>query len=490
MTKLEKANWYQEQNRIDQREKPVFHVTAPVGWMNDPNGFSIYQGNIHLFYQYHPYGSTWGPMHWGHFVSDDFVKWKELPVALAPDSPYDAAGCFSGSAIETDEGHVLVYTGVMESERVDGTKELIQHQCLAIGDGVHYEKITNNPVIPVDQLPEGLSSQDFRDPKIWKEGDSYYLVACSRDEQKNGQALLFTSENCRDWRCLSVLADNQGRYGKIWECPDFFSLGGKQLLIVSPMDMQADGQEFHNGNQSIAVIGEYDRPNGHLLEEQAVSLDYGMDFYAPQTLLTEDGRRIMIAWMQSWDMMIKPEEQKWYGMMTIPRQIELRDGVLYQNPVKELEKYHRDVLICEDMELSGETIVPGIRGRVLDLTVELLSGDYKEFTISFARNERYATSFRYDPAEQNIEFDRTYSGMTRDVVSQRKMKIKNSEKTLKLRLLLDRFSVELFINDGAQAFSATFYTPLDAEDIVFLCDGMVVANIEKYEIRIDEEGEE
>ena len=490
MTKLEKANWYQEQNRIDQREKPVFHVTAPVGWLNDPNGFSIYQGKIHLFYQYHPYSSAWGPMHWGHFVSDDFVKWKELPIALAPDSPYDAAGCFSGSAIETDEGHVLVYTGVMEPERVDGTKELIQHQCLAIGDGVHYEKITNNPVIPVDQLPEGLSSQDFRDPKIWKEGNRYYLVACSRDEQKNGQALLFTSENCRDWRYLSVLADNQGRYGKIWECPDFFSLGGKQLLIVSPMDMQADGQEFHNGTQTMAIIGRYDRQNGHLLEEQVVSLDYGLDYYAAQTLLTEDGRRIMIAWMQSWDMMIKPEEQKWYGMMTIPRQIELRDGVLYQNPVKELEKYHRDALICEDIELSGETIVPGIRGRVLDLTVELLSGDYKEFTISFARNERYATSFRYDPAEQNIEFDRTYSGMTRDVVSQRKMKIKNSEKTLKLRLLLDRFSVELFINDGAQAFSATFYTPLDAEDIVFLCDGMVVANIEKYEIRIDEEGEE
>lgn len=490
MTKLEKANRYQEQNRIDQREKPVFHVTAPVGWLNDPNGFSIYQGRVHLFYQYHPYSSNWGPMHWGHSVSDDFVKWEGLPVALAPDSNYDAAGCFSGSAIETDEGHALVYTGVMESEQEDGTKEVIQHQCLAVGDGVHYEKISNNPVIPVDQLPEGLSSQDFRDPKIWKEGDCYYLVACSRDEQKNGQVLLFTSENCRDWRYLSVLADNQGRYGKIWECPDFFSLDEKQVLIVSPMDMQADGQEFHNGNQSMAIIGEYDRQNGHLLEEQAVSLDYGMDFYAPQTLLTEDGRRIMIAWMQSWDMMIKPEKQKWYGMMTIPRQIELRDGVLFQNPVKELEQYRTDKVICESIELSGETAIPGIRGRVLDLTVELLYGDYKEFTIFFAKNEKYATSFRYDRAAQRIEFDRTYSGMTRDVVSQRTMKIKKAEKTLKLRLLLDRFSVELFVNDGAQTFSATFYTPLDAEDIEFVCDGTVVANIERYRIQLDEEVEE
>ena len=414
------------------------------------------------------------------------MKWEDLPVALAPDSDYDAAGCFSGSAIETEEGHVLVYTGVMESEREDGTKEVIQHQCLAIGDGIYYEKVTDNPVIPVDQLPEGLSGKDFRDPKIWKEGNNYYLVACSRDAQKNGRVLLFTSENCRNWRYLSELADNRGKYGRMWECPDFFSLNDKQILVVSPMDMQADGQEFHNGNQSIVIIGKCDKQNGHFQEEQVVSLDYGMDFYAPQTLLTEDGRRIMIAWMQSWDMMIKPEEQKWYGMMTIPRQIELRNGVLYQNPVKELERYHSDAVICEGMELSGETMIPGIRGRVLDLTVELLEGDYNELTISFAKNERYATSIRYDRASQKIEFDRTYSGMIRDVVSQRAMKIKKPEEILKLRLLLDRFSVELFVNDGAQVFSATFYTSLEAEDIVFSCDGTVVANVEKYGIQLDE----
>lgn len=486
MTKLEKANRYQEQNRIDQKEKPVFHVTAPVGWLNDPNGFSIYQDRIHLFYQYHPYSDVWGPMHWGHSVSDDFVKWEVLPVALAPDSDYDAAGCFSGSAIETEEGHVLIYTGVMESEREDGAGEVIQHQCLAVGDGIHYEKVADNPVIPVSLLPEGLSDQDFRDPKIWKEDDTYYVVACSRNEQKNGQALLFSSENGRNWKYLSVLAESQGKYGKMWECPDFFSLDEKQVLVVSPMDMQADGQEFHNGNQSMALIGKYDRENGHLLEEQAVSLDYGMDFYAPQTLLTEDGRRIMIAWMQSWDMLIKPEEQKWNGMMTIPRQLEFRDGVLVQNPVQELERYHTETVICEGIELSGESTVPGIQGRVLDLTVELLAGDYEAFTISFAKNDRYATRFRYNPGAQSMEFDRTYSGMTRDAVSVRTMKIKKPERTLKLRLLLDRFSVELFLNDGAQVFSATFYTPLDAEDIVFACDGTAVVNIEKHGIKLDE----
>ncbi len=490
MTDLEKANKYQEENRTDKSEKPVFHVTPPTGWMNDPNGFSIFQGKVHLFYQYHPYGDVWGPMHWGHCVSDDFVKWEELPAALAPDTDYDAAGCFSGSAIETEGAHALVYTGVMEKERADKTKETIQQQCLAIGDGFSYHKVTENPVILAEQLPDGFSREDFRDPKVWKENETYYLVAGNKNEKQDGQVVLFASEDVKTWRYLSALADNRGKYGKMWECPDFFPLGGKHILIVSPQDMQADGAEFHNGNQSAALIGEYDRKNYHLQEEQVVSLDYGTDFYAPQTLETKDGRRIMIAWMQSWDMNIKPAEQKWNGMMTIPRQLQYKNNVLYQQPVKELESYRTEPVVYWDREISGTCRLPGIRGRVLDLTVELLDGDYQEFSIFLAKNERYHTSFRYIRAAQTIEFDRTRCGMVRDVVCQRSMKIKRTEETLKLRFLMDKYSVELFVNDGAQTFTSTFYTPADAEDIEFACDKKAVVNIEKYTVSLDENGRE
>lgn len=484
MTKLEKAYSYQEQHRVNENEKPVFHITPPIGWMNDPNGFSIYEGEVHLFYQYNPYNDIWGTMHWGHSCSKDFIKWNELPPALAPDENYDAAGCFSGSAIETEEGHVLVYTGVMEKEKDDGTKTVIQHQCLAIGDGNHYKKVKDNPIIPAELLPSGFSREDFRDPKVWKENDKYFMVMGNLNEQSNGQIVLFESKDLKEWRYLSVLADNQGKYGRMWECPDFFSLGDKHVLVVSPQDMQADGQEFHNGNQSIAIIGEYDRKNYHLLEEHIVSLDYGLDFYAPQTLQTEDGRRIMIAWMQSWDMNIKPLSQKWNGMMTVPRQLELKDGVLYQNPVKELERYRTEPVILEKREISGTCMIPEIHGRVLDLTIELLDGDYETFTIYFAKSEKCFTSFRYVRATQSIEFDRTYSGIIRDVVCQRTMKLKNTEKTLKLRLILDKFSVELFVNNGIQTFTSTFYTSLDANDIVFQCDKTALINIEKYKIEL------
>lgn len=490
MTDLEKANTYQEEKRVDESRKPVYHVTPPVGWMNDPNGFSIFEGMIHLFYQYHPYSDVWGPMHWGHYISKDFVKWKELPAALAPDTDYDAAGCFSGSAIETEEGHALLYTGVMEKEKRDGSKEVIQQQCLALGDGLHYKKISGNPVILSEQLPEGFSREDFRDPKVWREEETYYLVVGNKNKQQDGQVVLFESKDLKKWQFVSVLAVNQGKYGKMWECPDFFPLGEKYILVVSPQDMQADGVEFHNGNQAVVLIGEYDRQKYRLQEDQVSSLDYGTDFYAPQTLKTEDGRRIMIAWMQSWDMNIKPAEQKWNGMMTIPRELELREDRLYQRPIKELENYRTEPVAYTGREISGKCQLPGIRGRVMDLMVELQEGDYKEFTVSFAANERYQTSFRYICDTQTIEFDRTYCGMVRDAVCRRDMKLKRVEKTLKLRFLLDRFSVELFVNDGVQTFTSTFYTPLEAEDIVFECDKKAVVNIEKYNISLDGEKKE
>ena len=482
MTQLEKANQYQEQNRIDMNDKPVFHLTPPVGWMNDPNGFSVYQDKIHLFYQYHPYGVVWGPMHWGHSVSEDFLKWKELPVALAPEEDFDFAGCFSGSAIETPEGHVLVYTGVCESVGAGGTRESFQHQCLAIGDGIRYQKLSDNPVISGKHLPEGFSRKDFRDPKIWEENGKYYLVAGNKNEHQNGQVLLFESENLRLWSYVSVLADNQGKYGSMWECPDFFSLADRHVLVVSPQDMRADGKEFHSGNQSLAMIGEYDRLKKRLLEEQVRSLDYGTDFYAPQTLQTKDGRRVMVAWMQSWDMNIRPVTQKWSGMMTLPRELEIRNGELYQNPVRELECYRAEPVICKNKEISGICTIPGIAGRVLDLSIELRAGDYNAFTIQFAKSETYFTQISYDHAAQTIELDRTFSGIIRDVVCERTMKIRNPEETLKLRLVLDKFSVELFVNDGVQTLTSVLYTPLDAKEIVFACDGTACVNIEKYKI--------
>ena len=167
---LKKARAYEAEKaaQTDKNTRPLFHISAPAGWINDPNGFSVYDGKIHLFYQYNPYQREWGPMHWGHSVTDDMVRWEQLPAAIAPDQEYDREGCFSGSALELSDGrHLLMYTGVGfvgDTPMANGELPTHQTQCIAVGDGINYEKYENNPVITGDDIPEGGSKVDFRGP--------------------------------------------------------------------------------------------------------------------------------------------------------------------------------------------------------------------------------------------------------------------------------------------------------------------------------------
>ncbi len=482
---IRKANEYIEKNRINKEEKPAFHVTPPIGWLNDPNGFSVYKGKIHLFYQFHPYGNQWGPMHWGHQVTEDMIRWEELPTALAPDQEYDKAGCFSGSAIETEEGHVLVYTGVKEEKEKDGTVRTYQNQCLAVGDGISYQKVAENPMVSGSSLPEGYSRADFRDPKVWKDGETYYMVAGNLDKNQDGQIVLFSSRNLREWNYETVLAHSGGRIGRMWECPDFFSLDGKHVLICSPQNMKAHKFEIHNGHNSLYFLGEYNKDTCEFVHGEPKTLDYGLDFYAPQTTILPDGRRIMIAWMQSWDATLIPEEQKWNGMMTLPRELTIEKGQLIQKPIRELEKYHSKKVVYEKQRISGMCQLDGVCGRMIDMLVEIEKGNYQEFCIEVAHNEEYSTSYRYCPRTRIIEVDRTYSGVCKDVVCQRKMKVKGSYDKLKLQFILDKNSIELFVNDGEQVSSTVIYTPQEANEIVFSCYGETRINVTKYDIQMD-----
>ena len=214
---------------IPDEERPAFHVTGGIGWINDPNGFSCYKGEYHLFFQYHPYSTKWGPMHWGHVKTRDFVTWERLPIALAPDTAYDEGGYFSGSAIEMPDGRqLLMYTGVHRLRREDGVVEEYQTQCIAVGDGVDYEKYEGNPVLTAKDLPEDGNPLDFRDPKIWRDEDGTYLsVVGNRTTDGSGAIRLFESEDCLHWNYAGTIDRCNNEYGRMWECPDFFPLDGR-----------------------------------------------------------------------------------------------------------------------------------------------------------------------------------------------------------------------------------------------------------------------
>lgn len=482
---LEKARVYEAENSIhtDKNTKPLFHISAPAGWINDPNGFSVYNGKVHLFYQYYPYAREWGPMHWGHSVTTDMIRWEQLPAALAPDQEYDKIGCFSGSAIEADGKHVLVYTGVKKIKMPDGTEQERQNQCIAFGDGVDYEKYEQNPVITGEMLPGNCSRIDFRDPKIWKEEDTYYLIVGNKDIRQTGQVVLCSSRDLKKWKFETVLAANSsGKIGTMWECPDFFPLGDKDVLICSPQNMKAQKYEFHNGHNSVYFLGDYDKSKHTFEKEEPHTLDYGMDFYAPQTTLLPDGRRIMIAWMKSWDACVIEDTQDWQGMMTLPRELELKDGQIWQQPVRELEHYHRNPYRYEDTCIDGETILPGIEGRTIDLTVAIKNQDFSVFSIKLAADGEYETDVTYHKKVGMLEIDRTYCGVTKDVVCVRKIKIADPAGLKKMRLILDRQSIELFINDGQQVATTAICTPLTACGIRFFSDKKMHITVEKYDI--------
>lgn len=487
---LQKARDYEEKYAafITDEERPLFHVTPRIGWTNDPNGFSVYKGEYHLFYQYHPYSLKWGPMHWGHVVSRDFLRWEYLPAALAPDQPYDGDGCFSGSAVEMPDGRqLLMYTGVKESLRSDGTRQVIQNQCLAVGDGLNYEKLSINPVLGAEDLPEGFSVADFRDPKIIPSPDGGYdCVVGNRTDDTSGAILLFHSDDGFDWHFVTILDRCYNEFGKMWECPDFFELDGRHIIMISPQEMSALGMEFHNGNGTMFLIGCYDRKN-HVFERDNVhAVDYGLDFYAPQTLEAPDGRRIMIAWMQNWDTCGgQPSEAKWFGQMTVPRELSFRDGRVVQNPVRELEAYHGHRVAYANIPVREEVTLRGVYGRTIDMTVTvkpLSTGGYKQFCIKLAVGSQHYTSLSYCPESSIVRLSRSHSGINRDFVHERECFVRDRGGEIKLRIILDRFSAEIFVNDGEQAMSVTLFTPQTADGISFEAQGKVLMSLEKYNI--------
>ena len=489
---LKKARDYEAKAgaEIKEEERPVFHLTPLAGWMNDPNGFSLYKGKVHQFYQYYPYKTMWGPMHWGHAVSEDFVKWEYLPAAIAPGDEYDNFGCFSGSAIEMKDGRqMLIYTGVRVGEK-DGEEIIRQTQCLAFGDGENYEKYAANPVIDASYLPEGWSHEHFRDPKIWldKKDDCYYMVAGNLTDDGSGSIVLFKSENGTDWAFVTVLDRCRNEYGKMWECPDFFELDGKQLIITSPQFMQARGIEFHNGNGNIVIIGSYDRENHKFTREGVYAIDYGLDFYAMQTTEAADGRRIMTAWLQSWESSHSvPEGQKWFGQMILPRELSIKNGRLYQMPVREIENYRKDHLAFKDTIADSKISFPGVSGKVCDMEIEIEpngSEVYRKFKIEFNANENFRTSFEYIPAEGIARFDRTYSGFPYDIISKRDIPVNYNGGKIKLRILLDRFSAEIFINDGEEAFTASLHSPENADKISFSAEGNAKIDLNFWKIEV------
>ena len=479
------------ETQIRPEERPVFHLSPRTGWLNDPNGFSWYQGKYHLFYQYNPYGPQWGNIHWGHAVSSDLLRWEYLPAALAPDQPYDSFGCFSGTAVTLPDGRqLLLYTSTAVVDFVPEGK-CIQTQSAAIGDGVDYQKVSTNPVLTAEDLPEGADPYEFRDPSLRKDGEEYLAIAASRNQLCGTQVVQFRSPDGLRWEFDRVLVESRGRIGGMWECPDYFRLDGRQVLIACAMDMEEETGAFHPGNNAFCMIGE-ELSDGSFRETALQTVDHGPDFYAPQTMLSPDGRSILIGWMQNPAVETAGLDIPFLGQMTIPRELSIRDGRLRQTPVRELSDYRRGEVRYRDIQLGPEELsLPGIRGRVLDLSfvVNAEPGQYQMFRCRFARKGDCFAELRYEPDTRILTVDRSAAKTIGTKIMSRQTALQAGGSGLTVRMILDRYSAEVFADDGMTVMSLTFYNEPDADAVTFSAEGSARMDITAYELDREVESE-
>jgi beta-fructofuranosidase len=426
--------------------------------MNDPNGLIHWRGQYHMFYQHNPAAARFGPIHWGHAVSDDLAHWRDLPIALAPTpGAPDADGCWSGCIVDDGGVPSMLYTGLR-----DGA----QRPCLATSadDLLSWTKYAGNPVITAP--PPGVSQTEFRDHCVWKAGDTWYQVIGSSIPDVGGAALLYRSPNLRDWEYLHPLCTGDKREtGEIWECPDFFPLGAKHVLVISPIPLR----------KSIYLVGTY--AGQRFTPERIGEVDVGGHFYAPQTLLDEHGRRIMFGWLWEGRSQAAYEAAGWAGVMSLPRVLSLRsDGWVGFEPAPALESLRGAHRRWDAVTLaSSEYFLSDIQGDCLKIVAELALGDAAVCGVDVLRSPDGAeyTRIAYDRARRRLEIDRRHSSSGAEDqhdVQGGDLELIDGE-PLRLHMFVDRSVVEVFANGRACITSRVYPSRADSLGVALFAEG-------------------
>ncbi|GAF65405.1 sucrose-6-phosphate hydrolase [Bacillus sp. TS-2] len=450
-----------------------FHLMPSTGLLNDPNGFIYWRGEYHLFYQWMPFKTDHGAKCWGHYVTKDFIKWRHEKVALTPTEWFDRNGCYSGSAIIHEEKMYLFYTGNVKDTQ--GNRQT--YQCLAISeDGIHFDK--KGPVI---SLPEGYTAH-FRDPKVWKHRDIFYMVVGAQTLEEKGTIALFESKDLLDWKYKGNVIKNENDFlndfGYMFECPDLFQLNGHDLLIFCPQGLDPKGDFYHNTYQSGYVVGVMDYDKGSLEHGEFYELDRGFDFYAPQTTTDEQGRRIMFAWMGV------PEQNEqdhptishdWLHNMTLPRELMYENNKLYQRPLQELVELRHPNVFEKTIQLQPKMfwklLNETTKGTELLLDFLTLPEDWFQIDIAEAVRLIYSKEKQLFIFERKSYVDEKFERrqcFLRDLTS--------------LQIFIDTSAIEIFINEGEEVFSARFYSNMSAHHIHFSSSGSCSFSLQKWSL--------
>lgn len=445
------------------REK--YHIEPHSGILNDPNGFTYFNNEYHLFYQWTPLAFTKNPHIWHHgwyhMASRDLIHWRDLGPAIESDTNLDSHGTYSGSGLVVDNDLFLIYTGNTWNAKWQRVPYQVGAKMTSIGE------ITKLGKPFISGHPMGYTSH-FRDPKIWQSNGDYYAIFGIQRENLTGAAIIYQSKDLQNWQLKGEIKTKYNHFGYMWECPDYFEIDNKGVLLISPQGLQAENDKYQNIYQTGYFVGT--KLNLDTLafdHDDFQELDSGFDFYASQTTLAPDGRRILSAWLGISELHYPTEAYHYAGALVFPRELTLHNGKLIQNPVREIsELRHEEQNINLDIT-SAHMISHGV-AQEIKLDVDMKNtGRVNIYLCANNTNKQY-TCLTLDRIEQQIILDRTHSGMTLNVENGNiRKKHLGIEESVQLDILIDRSSVEIFVNNGELVFTARIF-PDEGQDNVFI----------------------
>jgi len=418
--------------------RPIFHVTSPAQWINDPNGPIFHRGFYHLFYQLHPFSDESGPKYWGHVRSRDLATWEPLPIALWPSSEAGEEGVWSGCCTVNGEGEPMIfYTSIARGKPAIDHAE--QWAATSGDDLMTWQKSSANPVL-TEALHGEQKVYDWRDPYVFSHGDQTFMVTGgSLNHSQGGQAVVILYEAANvgltKWKYRGVLFQHPDPDVRTAECPNFFQLGDEWVLLVSPYGKV---QYF---------IGDFDAEAGRFQPRTRGMLDYGSSFYAPNTLQVPDGRRLVWGWVNGF-----PGGRGWSGCLSLPRLLELsRDGKLRQRPAPQLAELRGDPIVWRNLGVeSGGEILKLPNTNTLEILAEigLQTAKTVELRLKSGARDSQPIVVTFNGSELGVMDGSAQLGFS------------GGERTLNLRIFIDRSVLEVFANDTACV--TRVIAPLDA----------------------------
>ncbi len=444
---------------------PSYHIAPKHGLLNDPNGLCFYNGEHHVFYQWHPLGANHGIKYWYHVSTKDFVTYNDLGIALSPVDKYDSHGCYSGSGVVDNDKVYLFYTG----NRRDENMVRQPTQCVAMMN--ECGNVKKEGVV----IKNEFFTEHFRDPKVWKVEDVYYMVVGVQTLQLKGQMALYQSDNISNWNFVGIIDTEYKDYGFMWECPDYFEIENNGVMLFSPQGVENESKYelLNNYNVSYIIGDKLDLKNAKLDNHGNITeLDSGFDFYAPQTYKDIKGRRILIGWVGLPEIEYPTDCNEWAGMLSVPRELSIKEGKLIQTPIDEIKKLEK-----------GAKYFENIRNISLETTafVFSLNLNIDDLIITFKNDVNESVDFIIGKSE----FELSRKKMTKKCALEfgTSRYVKRTKYHQNVRIYVDNSVMEIFINDGENTMTSRVFVE-SMSTITFnekvSCTLSYMCNIEKH----------